>query len=110
MAQTDLKKMVAYSSVSHMGYCLLGMSALTQTGMNGALMQSGSTADLIFGVDELVEYISHVAPLEAGDMILTGTPDGVGVFRDPPVFLRPGDRLRCEIAGIGALELPIESV
>lgn len=85
-----------------------GALALT-TRLNGALMQSGSTRDLIFGVDELVAYISAVAPLEAGDLILTGTPAGVGVFRNPPVFLRPGDRLRCEIEGIGALDLLVES-
>ncbi len=45
--------------------------------------------------------------LEPGDLIATGTPAGVGVFRDPPVFLEPGDRVRCEIEGIGAVENPI---
>jgi 2-keto-4-pentenoate hydratase/2-oxohepta-3-ene-1,7-dioic acid hydratase in catechol pathway len=71
-------------------------------------MQNGSTRDLIFGVEELVAYVSAVAPLEAGELILTGTPAGVGAFRKPPVFMKPGDRLRCEIEGIGALDLAIE--
>jgi 2-keto-4-pentenoate hydratase/2-oxohepta-3-ene-1,7-dioic acid hydratase in catechol pathway len=71
------------------------------------LMQDGSTADLIFGVPELVAFISRHITLEPGDVIATGTPSGVGVFRDPPVFLEPGDRVRCEIEGIGSVENPI---
>ena len=71
------------------------------------LMQDGSTADMIFGVAELVAFISRQITLEPGDLIATGTPAGVGVFRDPPVFLEPGDRVRCEIDGIGTLENPI---
>ena len=78
------------------------------TRLNGTVLQRGTTADLIFSVPELIAYISRVAPLEAGDLILTGTPAGVGVFRDPPVFLRAGDRLECEVEGIGALDLAIE--
>ena len=71
------------------------------------LMQDGSTSDLIFGVAELVSFISRHITLEPGDVIATGTPAGVGVFRDPPVFLEPGDRVRCEIEGIGSVENPI---
>jgi len=71
------------------------------------LMQDGSTADMIFGVPELVAFISRHITLEPGDIIATGTPSGVGVFRDPPVFLEPGDRVRCEIDGIGSVENPI---
>jgi 2-keto-4-pentenoate hydratase/2-oxohepta-3-ene-1,7-dioic acid hydratase in catechol pathway len=71
------------------------------------LMQEGSTADMIWGVAELIEYISAAITLEPGDIILTGTPSGVGVFRDPPVFLEPGDRVRCEIDGIGWVENPV---
>ncbi len=71
------------------------------------LMQDGSTADLIFGIPELVAFISRHITLEPGDVIATGTPAGVGVFRDPPVFLEPGDRVRCEIEGIGWVENPI---
>jgi 2,4-diketo-3-deoxy-L-fuconate hydrolase len=71
------------------------------------LMQDGTTADMIHDVPGLVAYISSYVTLEVGDVIATGTPAGVGVFRDPPVFLEPGDRAHCEIEGIGALENPI---
>jgi 2-keto-4-pentenoate hydratase/2-oxohepta-3-ene-1,7-dioic acid hydratase in catechol pathway len=71
------------------------------------LMQDGTTADMIFGIPELIAFISRHITLEPGDVIATGTPAGVGVFRDPPVFLEPGDRVRCEIEGIGSVENPI---
>ncbi|MFL5682450.1 MAG: fumarylacetoacetate hydrolase family protein, partial [Chloroflexota bacterium] len=71
------------------------------------LMQDGTTADMIWSVAELIEFISRSITLEPGDIIATGTPSGVGVFRDPPVFLLPGDRARCEIDGIGFVENPI---
>jgi 2-keto-4-pentenoate hydratase/2-oxohepta-3-ene-1,7-dioic acid hydratase in catechol pathway len=71
------------------------------------LMQDGSTADMIWGIPELIAYISAALTLEPGDIIATGTPAGVGVFRDPPVFLEPGDRVRCEIDGIGTVENPV---
>ena len=70
-------------------------------------MQDGTTSDLLFNVPTLIEFISRGITLEPGDLIATGTPSGVGVFRDPPVFLQPGDRVRCEIEGIGAVENPI---
>jgi 2-keto-4-pentenoate hydratase/2-oxohepta-3-ene-1,7-dioic acid hydratase in catechol pathway len=71
------------------------------------LMQEGTTADLIHDVPELVSFISRHITLDPGDVIATGTPAGVGVFRDPPIFLEPGDRVRCEIDGIGTVENPI---
>ena len=71
------------------------------------LMQDGSTADMIWDVPSLITFISSAITLEAGDVIATGTPSGVGVFRDPPVFLEPGDRVRCEVEGIGSVENPI---
>jgi 5-carboxymethyl-2-hydroxymuconate isomerase len=71
------------------------------------LMQDGSTADMMWGVPELIAFISGSVTLEPGDIISTGTPSGVGVFRDPPVFLQPGDRVRCEIDGIGSVENPV---
>jgi 2-keto-4-pentenoate hydratase/2-oxohepta-3-ene-1,7-dioic acid hydratase in catechol pathway len=71
------------------------------------LMQDGTTADMIWTVAELIEYISAAITLQPGDIIATGTPAGVGVFRDPPVFLEPGDRVRCEIDGIGSVENPV---
>ena len=71
------------------------------------LMQDGTTKDLVHDVPALVSFISRHITLEPGDLIATGTPAGVGVFRDPPVFLEPGDRVRCEIEGIGRVENPI---
>jgi 2-keto-4-pentenoate hydratase/2-oxohepta-3-ene-1,7-dioic acid hydratase in catechol pathway len=71
------------------------------------LMQDGNTKDLLFDVPHLVSLVSQEITLEPGDLIITGTPGGVGVFRDPPVFLRPGDRVRCEVEGIGSVENPI---
>jgi 2,4-didehydro-3-deoxy-L-rhamnonate hydrolase len=70
-------------------------------------MQDGTTADMIWDVPALIEYISAAITLEPGDVIATGTPAGVGVFRDPPVFLEQGDRVRCEVEGIGSVENPI---
>jgi 2,4-didehydro-3-deoxy-L-rhamnonate hydrolase len=70
-------------------------------------MQDSTTSDMIFPVAELIAHISTVITLEPGDIIATGTPSGVGVFRDPPVFLEPGDRVRCEVDGIGTVENPI---
>ena len=70
-------------------------------------MQDGNTDNMINDVPALVSFISRYITLEPGDLIATGTPAGVGVFRDPPVFLEPGDRVRCEIEGIGAVENPI---
>jgi 2-keto-4-pentenoate hydratase/2-oxohepta-3-ene-1,7-dioic acid hydratase in catechol pathway len=55
-------------------------------------------------VPQLISFISRQITLEPGDLVITGTPAGVGVFRDPPVFLEPGDRVRCEIEGIGTVE------
>jgi 2-keto-4-pentenoate hydratase/2-oxohepta-3-ene-1,7-dioic acid hydratase in catechol pathway len=71
------------------------------------LMQDGSTADMIWSVAELIEFITAAITLEPGDIVVTGTPSGVGVYRDPPVFLEPGDRVRCEIEGIGSVENPV---
>ncbi len=70
-------------------------------------MQDSTTADLIWSVPQLIEFISRQITLEPGDIIATGTPAGVGVFRDPPVFLEPGDRVRCQVDGIGTVENPI---
>ena len=67
-------------------------------------MQDGTTADMIFDIPTLIEFVSAAITLEPGDVISTGTPAGVGVFRDPPVFLQAGDRVRCEVEGIGSVE------
>jgi 2-keto-4-pentenoate hydratase/2-oxohepta-3-ene-1,7-dioic acid hydratase in catechol pathway len=71
------------------------------------LMQDGNTSDMIFGVAELIAIISREVTLEPGDIIATGTPSGVGVFRDPPLFMEPGDVVRVEIEGVGSLTNPI---
>jgi 2,4-didehydro-3-deoxy-L-rhamnonate hydrolase len=71
------------------------------------LMQDGTTADMLFDIPAAIEFVSRAITLEPGDVLSTGTPSGVGVFRDPPIFLEPGDRVRCEIDGIGSVENPI---
>lgn len=71
------------------------------------LMQDSTTADMIWDVPSLIAFISAAITLEPGDVIATGTPSGVGVFRDPPVFVEPGDRVRCEVEGIGIVENPV---
>ena len=71
------------------------------------LMQDASTADMIWSIPELIAFISRQITLEPGDLIATGTPSGVGVYREPPVFLAPGDRVRCQVDGIGTVENPI---
>jgi 2,4-didehydro-3-deoxy-L-rhamnonate hydrolase len=75
--------------------------------LNGEVVQDSTTANLVFGVDEVISYASQTATLEAGDLILTGTPAGVGIFRDPPRLLRPGDEITIEIDGIGSLTNPV---
>jgi 2-keto-4-pentenoate hydratase/2-oxohepta-3-ene-1,7-dioic acid hydratase in catechol pathway len=72
--------------------------------VNGQPMQRGRTADMIFTVERLIEYISRFMTLEPGDVIASGTPAGVGAFRKPPVWLAPGDQIRLEISRIGVLE------
>ena len=79
-----------------------------RTWVNGDLRQDASTADLIFGPQELVDFIAETCTLEPGDLILTGTPQGVGQAMDPPQFLADGDVVRCEIEGLGAIEHRIE--
>lgn len=71
--------------------------------LNDRLMQDGHTGRMIFGVPSLISFLSHGITLEAGDLILTGTPHGVGAFRDPPVFMKNGDTVEVEIEGIGQL-------
>ena len=75
--------------------------------LNGEVMQESTTANMVFGVAEIVAFVSQAITLEPGDLILTGTPAGVGVFRDPPVFMQPGDEITIEIEGVGALTNPV---
>lgn len=75
--------------------------------VNGAEMQRGNTHDMIFDCAYILSYISRFATLEPGDVIATGTPSGVGHFRNPPIYLKPGDRVTCWVDRIGTLETPI---
>ena len=72
--------------------------------LNGEEVQHGNTRDLIFPVPALIAFLSRYMTLEPGDVIATGTPSGVGHFRDPPRYLKPGDRLRMEVERVGILE------
>jgi len=75
--------------------------------LNGQVMQSSNTSKMIFGVAYLVSYISQGITLEPGDVIATGTPDGVGIFRKPPVLLKAGDVYEVTIEGLGTLRNPV---
>jgi acylpyruvate hydrolase len=77
------------------------------TSLDGETVQDSSTADLIFSAPDLIAYVSQFITLVAGDLIATGTPSGVGGARKPPVFLRPGQTLRTEIEGLGAIVTPV---
>ena len=98
-----------YDSFCPVGPQIVERDALDPSGLrivqrlNGDTLQDSSTSNLIFPVADVVAYVSHVVTLEPGDLILTGTPDGVGVFRDPKVTLRPGDVVEVEVEGIGVL-------
>lgn len=75
--------------------------------VSGEVLQDSTTANLIFGVDDVIAYASQTMTLEPGDLILTGTPAGVGVFRDPQRLLRDGDEVTIEIERIGSLTNPV---
>ncbi len=77
--------------------------------VSGEVLQDSTTANLIFGVDEIIAYISQTITLEPGDLILTGTPAGVGVFRTPKRLLRDGDVVTIEIEGLGELTNPVRA-
>jgi 2-keto-4-pentenoate hydratase/2-oxohepta-3-ene-1,7-dioic acid hydratase in catechol pathway len=78
-----------------------------QLRLNGQTMQDSSTAQLIFGVDHVVSFLSQTVTLEPGDVIATGTPPGVGFARKPPVFLKDGDVVEVEVEGLGVLSNPV---
>ena len=79
-----------------------------RTWVNGELRQDARTSDLVFSIPELVAFLRETITLEPGDLILTGTPNGVGMALDPPQFLAPGDVVRIEIDELGAIEHGIE--
>jgi 2-keto-4-pentenoate hydratase/2-oxohepta-3-ene-1,7-dioic acid hydratase in catechol pathway len=75
--------------------------------LNGEVMQDSNTSNMVFGVADIVAFISQAITLEPGDLIMTGTPAGVGAFRDPPVWLKPGDESTIEIEGLGSITNPV---
>jgi len=81
----------------------LGIRAI----LNGTPMQDSHTSNMVFGVAEIVAFVSQAITLEPGDLIITGTPAGVGAFRDPQVWLEPGDEITIEIDGVGAISNPV---
>lgn len=103
-----------FDTFSPMGPCLVTADEIPdpahlslRTYVNGTTMQDGSTADWIFPLPFLLSFLSRVMTLEPGDVVSTGTPAGVGYFRSPAVFLKPGDVVRLEIERIGILENPV---
>jgi 2-keto-4-pentenoate hydratase/2-oxohepta-3-ene-1,7-dioic acid hydratase in catechol pathway len=101
------------------GFCPLGPVVLTadevpdpqalalRTTVNGEVVQDSTTAEMVFGVAELIEFCSRSFTLEPGDVLLTGTPWGCGEFMDPPRSLHPGDEVEVSIHGIGGLRNPV---
>ncbi|NMY02182.1 fumarylacetoacetate hydrolase family protein [Pseudomonas sp. WS 5059] len=79
----------------------VGLSLVTR--LNGTVVQQGNTVDMIFGVAELIAALSEAVTLEPGDVIVTGTPAGIGWARRPPLFMKPGDLCTVEIEGLGTL-------
>ena len=75
--------------------------------LNGEVLPDGNTNDLIFSVPVLIAFVSNVFTLEPGDLILTGTPPGVGYARDPKISLKPGDTVEVEVEGIGVRSNPV---
>ena len=78
-----------------------------QTRVNGQTRQQSNTADMIFSVERIIEFLSGSTTLLPGTVILTGTPEGVGMVRQPPIWLKPGDNIEIEIEKIGILANPV---
>jgi 2-keto-4-pentenoate hydratase/2-oxohepta-3-ene-1,7-dioic acid hydratase in catechol pathway len=110
------KRDVQYSRAKGIDtFCPLGPALVTtdevdagdlaiRLAVDGDVRQDARTSQMIRGVGEIVEFVTRTMTLEPGDVIATGTPSGVGVYRDPKVFLEEGQTVRCEIEGIGTLE------
>jgi len=79
-----------------------------QTRLNGDLMQSANLSQLIFDIPTLISYVSKALPWRAGDVLVTGTPGGVGFKRNPPIFMKEGDNVEIEISEIGILSNPVK--
>ncbi len=78
-----------------------------RTRLNGEIVQDGTTSDMVFDVADLISILSRTMTLEPGDVLVTGTPSGVGMARKPPLFMKPGDVCEVEIEGIGILRNPV---
>lgn len=103
-----------FDSFCPLGPCLVTTDEIPQPDrvglrslVNGAIKQNGTTADWLFSLPQLLGHLSSVMTLEAGDVVSTGTPAGVGLFQKPPCYLAAGDVVRLEIDGIGVLENPV---
>ena len=79
-----------------------------RTRLNGEIVQDASTDDMVFDVETLISVISQAITLEPGDLLVTGTPAGVGLARKPPLWMKPGDVCEVEMEGLGVLSNPIE--
>jgi acylpyruvate hydrolase len=79
------------------------------TTLNGELMQDGQTNDLVFSIRTLVKILSECMTLQPGDVVVTGTPSGVGYARKPPVWMKAGDTVEIEVEGIGKLVNTIQN-
>ena len=75
--------------------------------VNGEVLQDSTTANMVFSVAEIIAYVTRTVTLVPGDLIATGTPAGVGVFRDPQVLLQDGDEVTVEVEGLGQLTNPV---
>jgi 2-keto-4-pentenoate hydratase/2-oxohepta-3-ene-1,7-dioic acid hydratase in catechol pathway len=78
-------------------------SQTLETKLNGQIVQSAKLNDLLFGIEDLIAYMSKIWPLQPGDVVATGTTGGVGAMRNPPLWMKPGDHVSVEISGIGIL-------
>jgi 2-keto-4-pentenoate hydratase/2-oxohepta-3-ene-1,7-dioic acid hydratase in catechol pathway len=102
-----------FAGYAPIGPCIVTADALDPdnvrltTRVNGVKLQDGNTSDWIFPLPRLIAFLSGVMPLEPGDIVTTGTPAGVGVFRNPQVFLKPGDVVEIAAEEIGTLRTPI---
>ena len=100
-----LRHMLSHRTLAHhKGRCSRSSCPFHSDAGNGAVVQNSNTSNLIFRIPALIAFISAAITLEPGDIIATGTADGVGVFRKPPVFLKSGDVMEVDIEGLGVLK------
>jgi 2-keto-4-pentenoate hydratase/2-oxohepta-3-ene-1,7-dioic acid hydratase in catechol pathway len=111
-AQADLGK--SFDTFCPMGPCIVTKDEIDdlfavriQSHVNGQLMQDALISDQLFPPDVAIEWLSSIITLEAGDILSTGTPGGIGLFRDPPVLLQPGDTVTVSASGIGEVTNPV---